>query len=168
MAGLEFLFPIRAVGYAGPHIQAPDVAGKTVAVIGAGHSAVDVAHSAVFLGAAKVHLLYRRTRNEAPCGSYEIAGWWRWASPGTNPSPPCVFWAMSGSRGWRCPKKLGSRVRTGRWRLPGDGIVTVIEADLAVTAVGETATPPFARAGAGERAQGEVLWLHMTDIENGS
>jgi glutamate synthase (NADPH/NADH) small chain len=71
-SGLEFLFPIRAVKYCAPNVKLPDVAGKAVAVIGAGHSAVDVAHNAIHLGAAKVFHIYRRTSREAPCGAFEI------------------------------------------------------------------------------------------------
>ncbi len=169
MAGLEFLFPIRAAGYAGPHIQAPDVAGKTVAVIGAGHSAVDVAHSAVFLGAAKVHLLYRRTKNEAPCGSYEIDRLVEMGVEWRECVTPLRFLGQERVTGVEVSeKRLGEPGPDGRrCALPGDGTVTVIEADLAVTAVGETATPPFAKElGLENVRKGEVRWLHMTDIEN--
>ncbi|HLB11356.1 MAG TPA: FAD-dependent oxidoreductase [Dehalococcoidia bacterium] len=47
--------------------------GRSVAVIGLGHTAVDCARSAVRLGAQDVHILYRRTAAEAAAGEEEIA-----------------------------------------------------------------------------------------------
>jgi len=51
--------------------QNPPV-GRQVAVIGGGNSAVDAARSALRLGAEKVTLLYRRTREEMPAQVEEI------------------------------------------------------------------------------------------------
>lgn len=44
----------------------------TVAVIGGGNTAIDAARCAVRLGADKVHILYRRTREEMPADPREI------------------------------------------------------------------------------------------------
>ena len=46
--------------------------GKQVAIIGGGNVAIDVARSAVRLGAEKVTILYRRTREEMPAWEEEI------------------------------------------------------------------------------------------------
>lgn len=46
--------------------------GKQVAVIGGGNSALDVARSALRLGAEEVHILYRRSRSEMPANVEEI------------------------------------------------------------------------------------------------
>jgi NADH-quinone oxidoreductase subunit F len=46
--------------------------GKSVVVIGGGNAAVDAARSAVRLGAAKVTILYRRTRAEMPAYAEEV------------------------------------------------------------------------------------------------
>lgn len=46
--------------------------GKRVAIIGGGNVAIDVARSAVRLGAQKVTIIYRRTRNEMPAWEEEI------------------------------------------------------------------------------------------------
>ncbi|MEE8384743.1 MAG: NADH-ubiquinone oxidoreductase-F iron-sulfur binding region domain-containing protein, partial [Dehalococcoidia bacterium] len=46
--------------------------GKQVAVIGGGNAAVDAARSAIRLGAEKVRILYRRTREEMPAYDEEI------------------------------------------------------------------------------------------------
>ena len=61
---LEFL---RARGLG----QDPEC-GKTVVVIGGGNAAVDAARSAIRLGAEKVQILYRRTREEMPAYDEEI------------------------------------------------------------------------------------------------
>jgi heterodisulfide reductase subunit A-like polyferredoxin len=46
--------------------------GKNVAIIGGGNVAIDVARSAVRLGAETVNIVYRRTRNEMPAWEEEI------------------------------------------------------------------------------------------------
>ena len=52
--------------------KTPDVKGKRVAVVGGGAVAIDAARSALRLGASKVHILYRRTREEMPAWKGEI------------------------------------------------------------------------------------------------
>ena len=47
--------------------------GKTVAVIGAGNTAIDAVTQAKRLGAEKAILIYRRTEKDAPAYDYEIA-----------------------------------------------------------------------------------------------
>jgi glutamate synthase (NADPH/NADH) small chain len=51
--------------------RAPEV-GDSVAVIGGGNTAIDVAREAVRLGAADVCLVYRRTRQEMPAYAHEV------------------------------------------------------------------------------------------------
>ena len=51
-----------------------DCSGKRIVVLGGGNAAVDVARSAVRLGAKEVTILYRRTRNEMPAYEEEIDG----------------------------------------------------------------------------------------------
>lgn len=46
--------------------------GKTVAVCGGGNTAMDACRTAVRLGAEKVYVIYRRTRNEMPADKLEI------------------------------------------------------------------------------------------------
>ena len=50
----------------------PPYVGDTVAVIGGGNTAVDVAREALRLGATRVLMLYRRTRSEMPAYPFEI------------------------------------------------------------------------------------------------
>jgi len=56
--GVEFLRELSLSG--GTEV------GKTVAIIGGGNVAIDVARSAVRLGAQKVNIIYRRTKTEMP------------------------------------------------------------------------------------------------------
>lgn len=155
-SGLEFLFPIRAVKYCAPNVRLPDVSGKTVAVIGAGHSAVDVAHSAVHLGAKTVYQIYRRTSREAPCGAFEIE---QLRAMGVHWLERCTPVRVVGAE----------RVEALEISRPGpeESDVSLLPVDLVVAAIGETATPPFAKElGLENVRKGEVRWLHMTAIEN--
>lgn len=67
MSGTRFLYDVT-------HGREYDLAGKVVAVVGGGNVAIDVARSAVRLGAAKVMIVYRRAREEMPASREEIAG----------------------------------------------------------------------------------------------
>lgn len=152
-ASLEFLFPIRAARYAAPNVTVPDVSGKRVAVIGGGHSAVDVAHSALRLGAAEVVIIYRRTADVAPCGRFEVE---RMGEAG------CGWMEL------RTPLRfLGETRVEGVEVKNAAGETEVIPADVVVTAIGEVPTPPFAKElGLENVRRGEVRWLNMTAMEN--
>jgi NADH-quinone oxidoreductase subunit F len=65
LGGTEFLQDV-SLG------KAPDMAGKRVAVVGGGNTAIDAARTAMRLGAAEVHLVYRRTREEMPAQELEV------------------------------------------------------------------------------------------------
>jgi len=65
MGGTEFLKDV-ALG------NAPDLAGKRVAVVGGGNTAIDAARTAMRLGASEVSLVYRRTREEMPAQDLEV------------------------------------------------------------------------------------------------
>ena len=54
--------------------QSPDVAGKCAVVVGGGDAAMDAARSAWRLGAAEVHVLYRREEKDMPALREEIEG----------------------------------------------------------------------------------------------
>ncbi len=160
-AGIQFLFPIRAVQYTAPNVKVPDVVGKRVMVIGAGHSAVDVAHSALSLGAAEVCMVYRRSRKEAPCGTYEIQRLEDMGVRWRELTTPMRFLGQDTVEGVEVSEKVvdeqGAMVER----------TTVIPAEVVVTAIGEIATPPFAKElGLENVRRGEVRWLNMTAIEN--
>ncbi|HEX9117852.1 MAG TPA: FAD-dependent oxidoreductase [Anaerolineae bacterium] len=52
----------------------PDLTGKRVVVVGGGDTAMDAARSAWRLGAAEVHLVYRRERADMPATHEEVEG----------------------------------------------------------------------------------------------
>ncbi len=62
--GVDFLREVNLSG------TAP--VGKHVAIVGGGNVAIDVARSAVRLGAESVQIIYRRTRTEMPAWEEEI------------------------------------------------------------------------------------------------
>lgn len=63
---IEFIEELRVDPFA-PAI------GKTVAVVGAGNTAIDAATQAKRLGAEKVYVIYRRTAKEMPANEYEYS-----------------------------------------------------------------------------------------------
>lgn len=70
----EFLTRVNLMkAYLFPEYNTPINIGKKVAVIGGGNVALDCARVAIRLGAHKVYIVYRRTRNEMPARVEEIA-----------------------------------------------------------------------------------------------
>jgi glutamate synthase (NADPH/NADH) small chain len=59
--------------YLFPEYDTPIMIGKRVAVVGAGNVAMDSARCALRLGADEVHVVYRRTKAEAPARAEELA-----------------------------------------------------------------------------------------------
>jgi len=69
----EFLIRVNLMkSYNFPQSKTPIRIGKKVAVIGGGNVALDSARCALRLGADKVTIIYRRTRNEMPARQEEI------------------------------------------------------------------------------------------------
>jgi glutamate synthase (NADPH/NADH) small chain len=69
----EFLIRVNLMkSYNFPQSKTPLRVGKKVAVIGGGNVALDSARCALRLGAEKVTIIYRRTRNEMPARQEEI------------------------------------------------------------------------------------------------
>jgi len=58
--------------YAFPEYDTPPFPGKQVVVVGGGNVAMDAARTAMRMGADKVSLVYRRTKNEMPCRLEEL------------------------------------------------------------------------------------------------
>ncbi len=65
LPGIDFLKNVKLY-------HSVDLAGQTVAVIGGGNTAIDSARTALRLGAAKVMILYRRTRDAMPAAEMEV------------------------------------------------------------------------------------------------
>lgn len=168
-SGLEFLFPVRAAGYDTGEMKIPEIKGKKIAVIGAGFTAVDAAHTAKAEGAKKVSLIYRRTRNQAPCGTLEIS--------------------ILEKAGVDCLELVSPVQILGRDRVEGIELAVCrlsepdesgrctpvvcqdqhfqLKADIIVAAIGETATPPFAHdLGLENVRKGQVRWLQMTSMDS--
>jgi len=167
--GLAFLFPIRAAQYDKSRMSEIAVAGRNVVVIGAGFSAIDVAYGALGQGAARVSLIYRRTRREAPCGSHEIeqfeAAGGHWLDLVT---PVRVLGEHGMATGIECIQcHLGEPDEDGRRQaVPDSCAKMVLPADIVVAAIGETASPPFAeRLGLESVRKNEIHWLQMTRME---
>jgi glutamate synthase (NADPH/NADH) small chain len=69
----EFLIRVNLMkSYNFPQSKTPIKVGKKVAVVGGGNVALDAARCALRLGAEKVTIIYRRTRNEMPARQEEI------------------------------------------------------------------------------------------------
>ncbi len=65
LPGIEFLKNVKLY-------HSVDLTGQVVAVVGGGNTAIDSARTAIRLGAAKVLLLYRRTREAMPAYDIEV------------------------------------------------------------------------------------------------
>lgn len=172
-SGLAFLFPIRAAQYKKDALGDIDVAGKNVVVIGAGFSAIDVAHGALGQGAARVSLVYRRTRREAPCGSHEIELFEEAGGQWLELVTPLKILEGEGEAkgrvaGIECIQcRLGEPDEDGRRSaVPDSCAKVVLPADIVVAAIGETASPPFAeRLGLESVRKNEIHWLQMTRMD---
>jgi NADH-quinone oxidoreductase subunit F len=114
--------------------------GKNVVVIGGGNSAIDAARTALRLGAEKVTVVYRRSREAMPAYEEEIE---EAAHEGvmlrllTAP----VEVVLSGKRvsGIKClPMRLGEFDRSGRRRPEEGGDAFILRADQVLVAIGQT------------------------------
>jgi len=134
--------------------------GKHVAVIGGGDVAVDAARVALRLGAEKVSIVYRRTREEMPAHPQEIEDaeaegvqLWFLASP--------VLVKGDGKvEALRCQKmELGEFDKSGRRRpMPIAGTEFDIPVDTVITAIGQSPDAPWAEAlGLETTRQGTLL-----------
>jgi len=131
--GVDFLRDI-ALG------NAPDMAGKRVAIVGGGDVAIDVARSAWRLGASEVHLIYRRTRQDMPAHKEEIAAA---EAEGTIfnflTNPVRVLGENGKVTGVEVQNQiLGEFDSSARRRpIPQEGSNFVIEVDVLVPAIGQ-------------------------------
>jgi NADPH-dependent glutamate synthase beta subunit-like oxidoreductase len=117
-----------------------DVKGKTVVIIGGGNSAVDAARTSLRLGAAQVHVAYRRTRAEMPAQEIEV----REAEEEgiqfhflTNPVRVLGEDRVTGIE--LQPQELGEFDKSGRRRpVPVEGAGYVMKADIVIPAIGQS------------------------------
>ena len=133
---LEFLCD-RALG------KGLDCRGKRIVVLGGGNAAVDVARSAVRLGADETTILYRRTQHEMPAYEEEIEGA---IEEGvelvTLGIPKRIIGkdrAVSAIEFLRA--ELGRADADGRRRpVPVEGSETTIQCDIVIPAIGQIAS----------------------------
>lgn len=114
--------------------------GSSVAVIGGGNAAIDVARTALRLGSKSVTVIYRRTREEMPAWAEEVDEAIR---EGVKfeflTAPKDIVTSNGKATGVRCCRMhLGEFDRSGRRRpMETNGIEVVIEADQVVGAIGQ-------------------------------
>ncbi|MCP4667606.1 MAG: FAD-dependent oxidoreductase, partial [Deltaproteobacteria bacterium] len=130
--GVDFLRELNLTGKAPP--------GKKVAVIGGGNVAIDVARSAVRLGAEEVRIIYRRTRAEMPAWEEEIRAAEMEGVKMMYLSAPQEALSQDGQVvGLRCIRmELGAPDSSGRRRpLPVPGSEYDMDIDQLVPAIGQ-------------------------------
>ncbi len=136
--------------YLFPKYDTPIPIGKNVVVFGAGNVAMDSARTAMRLGADKVRIVYRRSRDEMPARAEELH---HAEEEGiefyllTNPTR-LIGDEKGFLTGMECLKmELGEPDESGRRRpIPIKGSEFQLECDLAVVAVGSGSNPLLTRA----------------------
>lgn len=132
-------------GYLFPEWDTPVKVGDKVAVIGAGNVAMDSARCSLRLGAEEVHIVYRRSRSEAPAREEEIENA---EAEGvlfdflTNPIE--IYGDEDGwVTGMQCIRmELGEPDESGRPRpIPIEGSEFDMEVDTVVMAIGTRPNP---------------------------
>jgi len=142
----EFLTRVNLMkAYAFPEVDTPVYVGKNVAVLGGGNVAMDCARTALRLGAKRVTVVYRRSRNEMPARQEEIV---RAEEEGiiffflTNP-----LRYLSDEKSWvramECVRmELGTPDASGRRRVtPIPDSEQIIDFDTIIVAIGAGANP---------------------------
>ncbi|HEX2985681.1 MAG TPA: NAD(P)-binding protein [Caproiciproducens sp.] len=148
----------------------PDFSGKTVAVIGGGNVAMDVARSAVRLGAKKVGIVYRRRQEDMTALPEEVQGA---ANEGCEilslQAPSRIETDEQGdvSALWVKPQIIGKIDASGRPRpVNADVEEKRIPCDLIVLSIGQSIDyAPFAQSGV-PVSRGSIEALSCSKVEN--
>ncbi len=122
------------------NLSAASKPGDNIIVIGGGNSAVDSARTALRLGSKKVHIVYRRTRQEMPADEEEIVEAEHEGVEITYLVAPLEVLVDSDKiTGLKCQKmKLGKPDDSGRRRpVPIEGSEFTIECDTVISAVSQ-------------------------------
>ena len=142
--------------YAFPEYNTPVVRGRQVCVVGGGNVAMDSARTARRLGAEKVYILYRRSREEMPARAEEIHHAEQEGIIFKLLCAPLEY--LGNERGMvqkvRCQEmELGEPDQSGRRRpVPKPGAEFVLDMDLVIVAIGSGANPVLTK-----QTQGLVL-----------
>ncbi|MGC9514852.1 NADPH-dependent glutamate synthase [Methanocrinis sp.] len=136
--------------YQFPEYDTPIPRGEKVVVIGAGNVAMDSARTAVRLGAERVRIVYRRSREEMPARSAEIHHAEEEGVEFLLLTSPTRFLGDEEGRvvGMECIRmELGEPDSSGRRRpAPIAGSEFEIECDLVIVAIGTEANPLLTRS----------------------
>jgi len=127
-----------------PNYDTPIIPGKNVAILGAGNVAMDAARTAVRLGAEKVTIIYRRTKEQAPSRHIEIHHAEQEGVQFNFLTSPLEFIGDANGRlvGINCAEMvLGEPDEGGRQRPVPTGEHKYIDCDLAIIAIGTHANP---------------------------
>jgi glutamate synthase (NADPH/NADH) small chain len=131
--------------YLFPEVDTPIPRGKNVVVLGAGNVAMDSARTAMRLGADKVRIVYRRSREEMPARIAEIHHAEEEGIEFFLLTNPTRYLGNDQGRltGMECLQmELGEPDDSGRRRpIPIEGTEFQLECDLCVVAVGSGANP---------------------------
>jgi formate dehydrogenase major subunit len=120
--------------------KAKDLKGKSVIVVGGGNTAIDAARTSVRLGAGKVIIVYRRTREEMPAEAFEVTeADHEGAEFKFLRAPVEVVQAGNKVKALRCQvMKLGEPDASGRRKpVAVEGQEDIIEADVVIAAIGQ-------------------------------
>lgn len=136
--------------YQFPKVDTPIPRGKDVVVLGAGNVAMDAARTAMRLGAERVRIVYRRSREEMPARSAEIHHAEEEGIEFVLLTAPTRYFGNEKGRltGMECLQmRLGDPDESGRRRpVPIEGSEYRIDCDLVIVAVGSGANPLLTRS----------------------
>ncbi len=132
-------------GYKFPEYDTPIIRGKNVIVFGAGNVSMDSARTAMRLGADRVRIVYRRSREEMPARAAEIHHAEEEGIEFHLLTAPVRFIGDENGRLKQLEglkMELGEPDASGRRRpIPIEGSEFLMDCDLAVVAVGANANP---------------------------
>jgi formate dehydrogenase major subunit len=118
--------------------------GKSVVIVGGGNTAIDATRTSIRLGAQKVAVVYRRTRDEMPAEDFEIEEAGHEGAEFKFLRAPTEILTENGKvTGIKCQVMgLGEADSSGRRRpVPIEGEFETIEADTIIAAIGQYVDP---------------------------
>ena len=131
-----------------PNYDTPIIAGKNVAILGAGNVAMDAARTAVRLGAETATIVYRRTKEQSPSRHIEIHHAEEEGVQFKFLTSPLEFIGDENGKliSIKCEKMvLGEPDEGGRQRPIPTGELDSFDCDLAIIAIGTSANPLLTR-----------------------
>jgi glutamate synthase (NADPH/NADH) small chain len=134
--------------YRFPEFDTPIYVGKRVAVVGGGNVAMDSARTALRLGAEKVYLVYRRSREEMPARIEEVRHAEEEGIEFVLLTNPTRVLGRERVEGLECIRmRLGEPDSSGRRRpIPIEGSEFTMEVDTVIMAIGQDVNPLLQRA----------------------